>query len=122
MPVRSLTQSVMRWPDPDQVMRQVKAWVGEQAARVPSLERVAVFGSYGRGTAGVGSNLDLLLIDARASGPQHERLVTWPLALLPLSCDALVLTPYEYEALLAAVSRFASELQRDAHWVCSCPS
>jgi len=32
MPVGLLTQSVMRWPEPDQVMRQVKAWSGDQAA------------------------------------------------------------------------------------------
>jgi hypothetical protein len=117
MPVRSLTQSVMRWPEPDQVMRQVSTWADEQAERVPSLERVAVFGSYGRGTAGVGSDLDLLLLDAAASGPQHERLRRWPLELLPLSCDALVLTPGEHEALMAAGSRFAAELERDARWV-----
>jgi UTP:GlnB (protein PII) uridylyltransferase len=119
MPVRSLTQSVLRWPEPEQVMRQVKAWAEEQAARVPSLERVAVFGSYGRGTAGVGSDLDLLLIDARASGPQHERLLLWPLERLPLSCDALVLTPSEHQALLEAGARFATELRRDARWVWS---
>ncbi|MGB5136405.1 MAG: nucleotidyltransferase domain-containing protein [Prochlorococcaceae cyanobacterium] len=88
MPVRSLTQSVLRWPEPDEVLRHVNTWAQEQAARVPSLEGVAVFGSYGRGTAGVGSDLDLLLIDAAASGPQHERLRRWPLELLPLSCDA----------------------------------
>jgi hypothetical protein len=121
MPVRSLTQSVMRWPEPGSVLRQVEAWAAEQAARVPSLERVAVFGSYGRGTAGVGSDLDLLLIDAGASGPQHDRLPRWPLELLPLSCDALVLTPAEHEALMAAGSRFAAELRRDARWVWSRP-
>lgn len=48
MPVRSLTQSLLRWPEP---------------------ERVGVFGSYGRGDAGVGSDLYLLLIDAEACGP-----------------------------------------------------
>jgi hypothetical protein len=44
MPVRSLTQSVLRWPEPDMVLRQVETRAVEQAARVPSLERVAVFG------------------------------------------------------------------------------
>jgi predicted nucleotidyltransferase len=53
---------------------------------------VALFGSYGRGDAGVGSDLDLLLIDSGSNGPQHQRLLVWPLAELPLSCDALVLT------------------------------
>jgi hypothetical protein len=59
----------------------------------------------------VGSDLDLLLIDAHASGSPHERL--------PLSCDALVLTPAEHGALVAEGTRFAGELRRDAHWVWS---
>ncbi|MCP9785158.1 nucleotidyltransferase domain-containing protein [Cyanobium sp. N5-Cardenillas] len=110
---------MLRWPEPDQVMRQVTTWAEQQGSQTPSLERVAVFGSYGRGTAGVGSDLDLLLIDAGASGPQHRRLLNWPLALLPLSCDALVLTPEEHDALMAAGSRFAMELGRDARWLWS---
>jgi predicted nucleotidyltransferase len=117
MPVRSLTQSVLRWPEPGQVIAQVQAWAVDQAARVPSLQKVALFGSYGRGSAGVGSDLDLLLVDAAASGPQQARLLCWQLELLPLSCDALVLTPAEHEALLGAGSRFATELHRDARWV-----
>jgi predicted nucleotidyltransferase len=44
----------------------------------PGLERVGLFGSYGRGDAGVGSDLDLLLIVAGSSGPQHQRLLAEP--------------------------------------------
>jgi hypothetical protein len=55
-----LTQSLLRWPEPELVLRQV---------------RVGVFGSYGRGDAGVGSDLDLLLIDSDAVGPQRQRLL-----------------------------------------------
>ena len=51
-----------------------------------SLQRVGLLGSYGRGTAGVGSDLDLLLVEPTADGPQHQRLVRWPLEKLPLSC------------------------------------
>lgn len=54
-----------------------------------------MYGSYGRGDAAVGSDLDLLLIDRNARGPQQERLPQWPLELLPLACDALVLSPQE---------------------------
>lgn len=60
--MRSLTQSVLRWPEPGQVIAQVKDWAEEQAARMPSLQKVALCGSYGRGSAGVGSDLDLLVI------------------------------------------------------------
>ena len=117
MPVRSLTQSLLRWPSPEQVLSEVATWAAAQQAENPSLQRVGVFGSYGRGTAGVGSDLDLLLVDAAADGPQHQRLLGWPLAQLPLSCDALVLTPTELEQLLRGSSRMAQELQTDLVWL-----
>ena len=68
MPVRSLKQSVWRWPAPEQVLADVQAWAQQQQQRVPSLQRLGVFGSYGRGTAAFGSDLDLILVDAEASG------------------------------------------------------
>jgi hypothetical protein len=117
MPVRSLTQSLLRWPEPELVLHQVQEWAERVAADHPGLVRVGVFGSYGRGDAGVGSDLDLLLIDTRASGPQHQRLLAWPLAELPLSCDALVLTPVKHRELLASGSAMAAALARDSRWL-----
>ena len=117
MPVRSLTQSLLRWPEPDLVLRQVRDWAERVAADHPGLVQVGVFGSYGRGDAGVGSDLDLLLIDTDAVGPQRQRLLAWPLAELPLSCDALVLTPAEHRELLASGSAMAIALARDSCWL-----
>ncbi|MCT0213848.1 MULTISPECIES: nucleotidyltransferase domain-containing protein [unclassified Synechococcus] len=117
MPVRLLTQSVLRWPDADLVLRELSDWAEDQGQVHPSLQRVGVFGSYGRGTAGVGSDLDLLLIDSAAEGGQQARLLDWPLEQLPLSCDALVLTPGELDILMASGQRMAQELQRDARWI-----
>ncbi|MCP9911063.1 nucleotidyltransferase domain-containing protein [Cyanobium sp. BA20m-p-22] len=117
MPVRSLTQSLLRWPEPELVLHQVAGWAERMAAEHPSLERVGVFGSYGRGDAGVGSDLDLLLIDAEACGPQHQRLLAWPLADLPLSCDALVFTPAEHGELIASGTAMARALTSDSRWL-----
>ena len=117
MPVRSLKQSVWRWPAPEQVLQDVHSWAVQQQQRVPSLQRVGVFGSYGRGTAAFGSDLDLILVDALARGGQIERLQQWPLADLPLSCDALVLTPAELEQRLNDGSRMATELKSDLRWL-----
>lgn len=50
----------------------------------------------------MGSDLDLLLVDEVAAGPEHQRLRHWPLERLPLSRDDLVLTP--------------AKLQRDLPW------
>jgi len=52
MPVRSLTQSPLRWPEPEQILNQVRLWAVQVAAEHPGLERVGLFGSYGRGDAG----------------------------------------------------------------------
>jgi predicted nucleotidyltransferase len=98
-------------------MAAVQAWAEEQRLANSGLKRVAVFGSYGRGTASVGSDLDLLLVDASAEGPQHLRLRHWPLERLPLSCDALVLTPAELDNLINGPSRMGAELKRDLRWL-----
>ena len=111
MPISSLTQSVWRWPEPEQVLQGVHAWAQQQKLRAPNLQRVGVFGSYGRGTAAFGSDLDLVLVDDQATGGQRERLQQWPLADLPLSCDALVLTPDELEQRLNDGSRMAAKPQ-----------
>ena len=99
------------------MLHQVRHWAVQVAAEHPGLERVGLFGSYGRGDAGVGSDLDLLLIDSQTAGPQHQRLLAWPLAELPLSCDALVLTPSEHAELLASGSAMAAALRRDIRWL-----
>ena len=117
MPVRSLTQSVLLWPKPDQVLARARAWAEDQQHANPSLRRVGVYGSYGRGTASVGSDLDLLLVDDSAEGPQHQRLQAWPFEQLPLACDAIVLTSAELHQLLEGGSRMSVELRHDLLWL-----
>jgi hypothetical protein len=112
-----LTQSLLLWPEPEIVLRQTTDWAERMAGEHAGLDRVGVFGSYGRGDAGVGSDLDLLLIDRQATGPQHQRLRVWPFEELPLSCDALVLTPEEHHILLAGNSAMAAALARDSRWL-----
>ena len=119
MPVRSLTQSVLRWPDPDRVLAQVLACSQDISTSCSTLQGVAVFGSYGRGDAGVGSDLDLILVDAGAVGPQSERLMPWPIEQLPLSADCLVLTPQELETLFRSDQRMGQELRSDLRWLWS---
>jgi hypothetical protein len=42
MPVRSLTQSLLRWPEPEQILNQVRLWAAQVAAHHPGLERVGL--------------------------------------------------------------------------------
>ena len=124
MPVRLLTQSLLRWPKPRLVLDAVGSWAAQQAQTHPDLLRVGVYGSYGRGDAGVGSDLDLVLIDAHASGTPSQRWRHWPFEQLPLSCDALVLTPSEWDDLMdsggsddPARRAMAQALQRECRWL-----
>jgi hypothetical protein len=123
MPVRLLTQSRLKWPDSSEVLSAVGQWAQAQAQRQAGLLRVGVFGSYGRGDAGVGSDLDLILIDAHATGSPSQRFGQWPLEQLPLSCDVLVLTPGEWQELLACPAAdagkhaMASALRQDCRWL-----
>lgn len=125
MPVRSLNQSLLRWPDPTEVLQGVEHWARELSHAHPALKRVGVFGSYGRGDAGFGSDLDLVLIDGAAEGSPSQRYRQWPFERLPLRCDALVLTPAEWQELLAsgpadpARSAMARALLADCCWVWS---
>ena len=99
------------------MLAEAQLWAHDLKVLRTALAKVGVFGSYGRGDAGVGSDLDLILVDGAAIGPQQQRLLTWPLERLPLSCDALVLTPTELQELLASGFRMAIELQRDLRWL-----
>ena len=108
MPVRSLNQSVLLWPKPELILAAVQQWAEAQQVLRPALAKVGVFGSYGRGDAGVGSDLDLLLVDGAATGPQQQRLLSWPLERLPLSCDALVLTQPNFRSCWPTVPEWRS--------------
>jgi len=83
MPVLSLNQSILRMPKPELILAAVQRWAEDQQALRPSLGKFVVFGSYGRGDAGMGSDLDLLLVDGAATGPQQQRFLVWPLEQHP---------------------------------------
>lgn len=74
MPVSSPPGSVLRWPSAADVLREAGCWAEQQRQGQPQLLVVGIFGSYGRGDAGVGSDLDLLLILQECSEPIWDRL------------------------------------------------
>ncbi len=113
----SSTGSVLRWPSSEAVLEQARAWAEQQAAANPDLEAVGVFGSYGRGDAGVGSDLDLLLILSRCQLPVWERLRRWDTSPLPLATDLLVYSRAEWETLPEWNPKLADVLARDVRWL-----
>ena len=121
MPVPSLSGSVRRWPAAAEVLEQAAAWAALQRSGHPDLLAVGVFGSYGRGTAGVGSDLDLLLILQRCDEPIWERLRRWDTRSLPLACDLLVYSLAEWSSLPEWNPRLAQALRNDTRWLGDLP-
>jgi predicted nucleotidyltransferase len=117
MPVRSLSSSVLRWPDRREVERRVAEWAGEEAPRHPGLLRLGYFGSYARGDAGVGSDLDLIAVVESSPDPFERRALGWDLSSLPVPAEILVYSREEWERLQQEGGRFARTLQQEARWL-----
>lgn len=90
---------MLRWPTAAEVFAEAERWAVLQRRDHADLLAVGVFGSYGRGDAGVGSDLDLLLILKECSEPIWDRLRRWDTGSLPLACDLLVYSLAEWRSL-----------------------
>ncbi len=121
MPVRSLSTSVLRWPDAAAVDRAVRQWVQKVVAQRPEVIRIGYFGSYARGDWGVGSDLDLVVVVEHAEERFERRAVDWDATELPVPADVLIYTAQEWGDL--AVRRgFGETVQREVVWVYEAPT
>lgn len=117
MPVRSLSSSVLRWPDARAVDHAVRRWA-EQATRTrPEVRRIGYFGSYARGDWGVGSDLDLLIIVEETPVPFERRAASWDTGGLPVPADVLIYTVAEWKQ-----SPLRLRLHREIVWVYISPT
>lgn len=118
MPVRSLNSSVFRWPDKGQVEKALREWAREQKARRPDILRIGYFGSYARGSWGVGSDLDIVVVVSSSDKPFLRRSLDFDSTKLPVPADILVYTEEEFKKLQG---RFARVLQEEIVWVTEIP-
>jgi predicted nucleotidyltransferase len=95
----------------------VREWARAEAARHPSLIRLGYFGSYARGSWGVGSDLDLVAVVTESDEPFERRGNGWRTELLPVPAEILVYTAAEWDQLLARGGRFARTLEAETVWL-----
>ena len=117
MPVKSLNSSVLKWPDRSTVDRAARSWAANEVVKHPELLRLGYFGSYARGDAGVGSDLDLIAIVGQAAEPFERRSLTWDLNALPVPAELIVYTQEEWERLQQQGQRFARMLKSQVVWI-----
>ncbi len=117
MPVKSSTSSVLKWPDRSQVEESVRAWARRQIELRPDIIKLGYFGSYARGDAGVGSDLDLVAVVRASAEPFERRSIDWDLSGLPVPAEILVYTEAEWAELRRRGGRFARMLADEAVWL-----
>ncbi len=118
MPVRSLTSSVLKWPDAQQVDQAVRRWAERLAAAHPEVLQVGYFGSYARGDWGPGSDLDIVVVVRSADQSFERRAARWDATELPVPADVLVYTQDEWRRLAERGSGFYRTVMQEAVWVC----
>ncbi len=117
MPWKSSTSSVLRWPDKAAVQAAVRDWAAAQRGTRAEVVRIGVFGSYARGDAGVGSDLDLVAVVRGSPEPFERRAAAWELTTLPVPAELLVFTEAEWAARRAGGGRFWQVLAAETKWL-----
>ena len=116
MPVRSLSSSVLKWPDAKTVDAAARYWAGKILQDRQGVLGIGYFGSYARGDWGVGSDLDLIIIVESCGQPFLRRSEEWNVTELPVPADVLVYTKEEWQSL--SKGRFYQTVMQEAVWIC----
>jgi predicted nucleotidyltransferase len=78
---------------------------------------IGYFGSYARGDAGVGSDLDVVIILKESAAPFSQRSQQWDFLNIPVPVEAQVYTQAEWQQLAVNQPRFYETLSRETVWL-----
>ena len=121
MPVRSLTSSVLRWPDAGVVDRAIRAWALGLTHQRADVLGIAYIGSYARGDWGVGSDLDLVVVVEQSEEPFWNRASELDLGGFPVPTEGIVYTASEWRALAEERGRFFRTVEQEGVWLYRAP-
>jgi predicted nucleotidyltransferase len=117
MPVRSLSSSVLKWPDAEKVDLAARRWAETMAGDRSDVLRIAYFGSYARGDWGVGSDLDLVVILQDSEKPFIARGLDFDLGDLPVPAELVVYTQAEWERMGEEGTRLYRTIETEGVWI-----
>jgi predicted nucleotidyltransferase len=111
MPVRSLSSPVLKWPSRETVLSAARQWARALRGRDARVLQVGCFGSYARGEAGVGSDLDLVVVMR-----EGEARDTFDVSRLPVPADVVVFEAGRWIDLSSEPTGIARTIAREAVW------
>jgi hypothetical protein len=98
----------------DKAFRQ---WVTQHEAALVEAISIGYFGSYARGDAGVGSDLDVVIILRQSVLPFTQRSQQWDFLSIPVPVEAQVYTAPEWTQLETNQPRFYDSLVKETVWL-----
>ena len=114
MPVRSLDTPILKWPSREEVLAAAAAWARELSARDRRVRAVGVFGSYARGDAGVGSDLDLVVLVRDGAGAP-----LFDVSGLPVPAETVVFEETPWRHASREATGIARTIAADVRWLIS---
>jgi len=115
MPVTSSRSSIKRWPSAESVLTAARTWARELLDADPGVRAVGCIGSYARGDAGVGSDLDLVVV--RVDGAPRPDLLGADVDALPVPTDVLHYSEAEFARVVERGGRMAGVLRDEIVWI-----
>ena len=116
MPVRSLSSSILKWPNKQLVDFAVRSWAEKISEERNDVQKIGYFGSYARGDWGVGSDLDIIVILDDSDMPMERRSLGWDTKDLPVPSDLLICTIDEWQKMMDA-GRLGKTLMHETIWI-----
>lgn len=111
MPIRRLSERVLKWPDAEEVRSAAARWAESTATVNPDVRAIGIFGSYARGDWGVGSDLDAVVVVDDDGPSSRKRSLQFDTTGLPIPVDLLVYTEAEWDEIKAGgMKRPAGEM------------
>lgn len=116
MPVRSLNSSVIKWPGKKEVEGSLRRWSEGVRGEKP-LIKLGYFGSYAKGSWGVGSDLDIIIVLEEIDEPFELRGAGFDCSSIPVSTDLLVYSREEWQKMKGEKGGFYRSLSDEIVWI-----
>jgi predicted nucleotidyltransferase len=116
MPVKSLSSSVLKWPDSDIVIESFLKWAKKAVQNRKDVVKIGYFGSYARGNWGVGSDLDIIVVIKSSNLSFYERPIEWDTMDIPVPVDLLIYTLAEFDNMKLKNGGFFKTLENEVKW------
>ena len=102
----------VRYAQPELIRKAVRDYAREIRSGHPEVRSIRWFGSWVRGDAGVGSDVDLCIIVDRSDKPRRDRVVDFLPRVFPVGIDLFVYTSVEFDTLRTDHPSMRREIDR----------